>query len=135
MAALNKFTGIGNLVRDPEQHTTQTGMVIVSFTIAINWRGKDGKEGAEYVRCVVFGKLAEIAAKYLKKGSQVYVEGRLRTNKWEKDGQTHYTTEVVLSEMQFLGKKENGSNGSNAAQEPDNYAPAADLGWDDDCPF
>ncbi len=114
MAGLNKVMLIGNLGRDPEIRYSQSGVAVVNFSIATSeqWTDKntgDRQERTEWHRIVVFGRQAEVCEKYLNKGSKIYVEGRLQTRSWEKDGQTHYTTEVVVSDFQFLG----GRGGDN----------------------
>jgi len=113
MAGLNKVMLIGNLGRDPEIRYSQQGLAIVSFSIATSeqWTDKntgDRQEKTEWHRIVAFGKPAEILEKYLSKGSQVYIEGRLQTRNYEKDGQTHYATEVVVANFQFLGGRQEG---------------------------
>lgn len=120
MAGLNKVILIGNLGRDPEIKYSQNGMAICHIAIATSEQWTDKNTGerqdkTEWHRLVVFGKQAEICEKYLKTGSQIYVEGRLQTRSWEKDGQTHYTTEIVVSNFQFLGGGQQGCN-QNAGQ-------------------
>lgn len=148
MASVNKWIGIGNLGKDPEIRYTQGGDAIANFSIACteSWKDKqtgEKKEMTEWVRITVFGKLAEICGQYLKKGSQVYVEGSIRTRKWtDKDGQERYTTEIRGDEMKMLGSKSDGGQ-RNQDSEPTDYAPAPaknkpkpsfdDLG--DDIPF
>lgn len=116
MAGLNKVMLIGNLGRDPEIRYSQQGLAVVNFSIATSeqWTDKntgEKQEKTEWHRVVAFGKPAEILEKYLSKGSQVYIEGRLQTRNYEKDGQTHYITEVVTSNFQFLGgRSENQGN-------------------------
>jgi len=105
MASLNKVLCIGNLGQDPTTRYMPDGAAVTNFSVGCNWKSKD-TEGCEWVRCSAFGKLAEICGEYLKKGSQVYVDGRLQTRKWkDKDGKDNYTTEVVLERMQMLGGK------------------------------
>ncbi len=116
MAGLNKVMLIGNLGRDPEIRYTQGGTAVVNFTIATSEQWSDRNSGerqerTEWHRIVVFGKQAEICEKYLSKGSSIYIEGRLQTRSWEKDGQTHYTTEIVASNFQFLGGRGGGDQG------------------------
>jgi single-strand DNA-binding protein len=116
MAGLNKVMLIGFLGRDPEIRYSQQGLAVVSFSMATSeqWTDKntgEKQEKTEWHRIVAFGKPAEILEKYLSKGSQVYIEGRLQTRNYEKDGQTHYTTEIVVTGFQFLGggQKNNGN--------------------------
>ena len=119
MAGLNKVMLIGHLGRDPEIRYSQQGTAMVNFSIATSeqWNDKntgEKQERTEWHRIVAFRKPAEILEKYLSKGSKIYIEGRLQTRNYEKDGQTHYTTEIVVREFQFLGgKQENQSGGSN----------------------
>ncbi|WDP91127.1 MAG: single-stranded DNA-binding protein [Desulfobacter sp.] len=116
MAGLNKVMLIGNLGRDPEIRYLQSGNAVVNFSIATSeqWTDKntgERQEKTEWHRIVVFGKQAEICGKYLSKGSSIYIEGRLQTRSWEKDGQTHYTTEIVASNFQFLGGRGDNQGG------------------------
>lgn len=115
MASVNKWIGIGNLGADPETRYLPSGDAVTNIRIACTDRYKDKasgewKEATEWVRIAFFGKLAEIAGQYLKKGSQVYIEGRLKTRQWEKDGQKQYSTEIVAEQMQMLGGKPEGQN-------------------------
>jgi single-strand DNA-binding protein len=111
MASVNKVILVGNLGRDPETRYMPDGGAITNISIATtsSWKDKSGEkqEQTEWHRIAFFGKLAEIAGEYLKKGSQVYVEGKLRTRKWQdKDGQDKYTTEVIADAMQMLGGRQ-----------------------------
>ena len=111
MASVNKVILIGNLGRDPETRYMPDGGAITNISIATTetWKDKNGdkQEKTEWHRVAFFGKLAEIAGEYLKKGSQVYVEGRLQTRKWQdKDGNDKYTTEIVADRMQMLGSRQ-----------------------------
>jgi single-strand DNA-binding protein len=154
MASVNKVTIIGNLGRDPEVRYTPDGASITNVTIATTdtWKDKatgEKKEATEWHRVVFFGKLAEIAGQYLKKGRQVYVEGALRTRKWtDKDGQERYTTEIVANEMKMLGTREGmgdapprESGGAGAAAGGNRPAAAAAPAggnfndFEDDIPF
>jgi single-strand DNA-binding protein len=116
MASVNKVILVGNLGRDPEVRYTPNGDSITNINIATTdtWKDKatgDKKEATEWHRVVFFGKLAEIAGQYLKKGRQVYVEGALRTRKWQdKEGHERYTTEIVANEMKMLGSREGMSD-------------------------
>ncbi len=153
MASVNKAIIIGNLGKDPEMRYMPSGDAICNFSIATtdSWKDKSGEkqEKTEWHRISMFGKLAEIAGEYLKKGSQVYVEGRLQTRKWQdKDGHERYTTEIVADRMQMLGSKSGGGSNfevvDNSTASVPASAPAAkkpvpakggfdDL--DDDIPF
>ncbi len=116
MASVNKVILVGNLGRDPEVRYMPNGEAVCNFSIATtdNWKDKSGvkQEKTEWHNIVMYRKLAEIAGEYLKKGRPVYVEGRLQTRKWEKDGVTRYTTEIIADNMQMLGSREGGSNAS-----------------------
>lgn len=109
MKGVNKIIIIGTLGGDPEVRANQNNNTVCNFNVAVNeqWRDKQGEkqERTEWIRCVVWGKLAEICGQYLTKGSQVYLEGKMQTRQWEKDGVKQYTTEVVVAEMQMLGGK------------------------------
>ena len=111
MASVNKVILVGNLGRDPETRYMPDGGAITNISIATTstWKDKSGEkqEATEWHRIAFFGKLAEIAGEYLKKGSQVYVEGKLKTRKWQdKDGVDKYTTEVIADAMQMLGGRQ-----------------------------
>ena len=119
MASINKVILVGNLGRDPESRYMPDGGAVTNVSIATTdtWKDKtsgEKKEATEWHRVVFFNRLAEIAGEYLKKGSQVYVEGRLRTRKWQdKEGQDKYTTEIVCDTMQMLGGRQGmGSAGA-----------------------
>ncbi len=145
---INKAILIGNLGADPEIRYTAGGAAVANINIATteSWKDKqtgEKQEKTEWHRVVFFGRLAEIVGEYLKKGSQVYVEGRLQTRKWQgQDGQDRYTTEIVANEMQMLGSggggaRSGGADSARSQPQPDNRqsepAPAEDF--DDDIPF
>lgn len=116
---LNKAFIIGNLTRDPELKALPSGMSVTSFSIATNRVWKDAKgarqESADYHNVVVFGRQAETAAQYLKKGSSVYVEGRMQTRSWDgQDGKKQYRTEVVADRVQFGDRRTDGAGASPA---------------------
>src|SRR5258706_16290383 len=117
MASVNKVILIGNLGADPETRYLPSGDAVANIRIATTevWKDKGGEkqEHTEWHRIAFFGKLAEIAGEYLKKGSPVYIEGRIRTRKWQdKEGQDKYSTEIVADRMQMLGGRGGGSGGS-----------------------
>jgi len=129
MASVNKVILIGNLGRDPETRYMPEGGAITNISIATTekWKDKNGEmqEKTEWHRVAFFGKLAEIAGEYLKKGSQVYVEGRLQTRKWQdKDGADKYTTEVVANVMQMLGSRQGMGGGDRSSEASGERAPA-----------
>lgn len=118
--SLNKCQLIGNLGADPEVRSTSNGSRVATLSVATSrqWNSKSGEkqEKTEWHRVAFFGKLAEIAGEYLKKGSQVYVEGRLQTRKWQdKDGQDKYTTEIIADRMQMLGSRQGMGGGDREA--------------------
>jgi single-strand DNA-binding protein len=127
--SLNKVTLIGNLTREPEMRYTPQGTAVATFTVATNrsWKTDSGdtKEDAEFHRIVAWDKLAEICAQLLKKGSKVYVEGRLQTRKWQtKEGVDRYTTEIVISEMMLLdrmGSEDVSSSGGSEIDVPADF--------------
>jgi single-strand DNA-binding protein len=155
MASVNKVILIGNLGRDPETRYSPDGAAITNVTIATSDRWKDKasgemREATEWHRVVFFGRLAEIAGEYLRKGRPVYVEGKLRTRKWtDKEGHERYTTEIVADVMQMLGSREGGGGGdfddagaaprAAAPRESGARAPAKPAPniaeMDDDIPF
>ena len=143
MAGVNKVILVGRLGNDPEVRYTQDGSAVASFSIATSdeWKDKetgDKKERTEWHRIVAWRKLGEICGEYLSKGRQVYVEGKLQTRSWEKDGVTRYTTEIVASDVQFLGGRESGtasSQNQSGAREMDASGPSGSGPQDDDIPF
>jgi single-strand DNA-binding protein len=143
---VNKVILVGNLGNDPETRYMPDGNAVTNITVAtsINWKDRDSgesKERTEWHRVVFFRRLAEIAGEYLKKGSKVYVEGSLRTRQWEKEGQKHYTTEIVASEMQMLDSRGGGGampstgGGSTTSSQSQDFGPPPVEDFDDDIPF
>ena len=146
---INKVILIGNLGNDPEVRYTAGGAAVANISLATtdSWRDKntgEQQERTEWHRVVFFGRLAEIVGEYLKKGSQVYVEGRLQTRKWQdKDGNDRYTTEIVANEMQMLGGRGGGAERDTSRSAPasesrgrEEPAPRTDSEFvDDDIPF
>jgi single-strand DNA-binding protein len=130
MASINKVIIVGNLGRDPETRYMPSGDAMTNIAVATTdkWKDKasgEQKEATEWHRVAMFGKLAEIAGQYLKKGSQVYIEGKLRTRKWQdKDGVEKYTTEIIADTMQMLGGRQ-GMGGGAAMDEGYSPAPVA----------
>ena len=121
MSALNKVMAIGNLGRDPEVRQMPNGDKVASVSIAVTERFKDRngqpKEQTEWFNLVLYKRQAEIAEQYLRKGSSIYVEGKLKTSSWEKEGQKHFKTEVVVSNFQMLGSKGGQGGQSQAGQQ------------------
>lgn len=119
---VNKVIIVGNITRDPELKALPSGAAVATFSIATNEvYTKDGQkhESTEYHNIVAWGKTAENIARYMKKGSQIYVEGKLQTRSWDKDGEKRYRTEVVALNVQFGAKPKDGSGGGSAPAEDD----------------
>ena len=143
MASLNRVLILGNLGSDPELAETTGGQKVAKFSIATNdtWTDKAGtkQERTEWHRIVVWGRQAEQCHQYLKKGRTAFVEGRIQSHSWEKDGQKRYTTEIVAINVQFIGGAPQG--GGRAIEEPPLPEPTGrDIGGapaisDDDVPF
>ena len=161
---INKVILVGNLGNDPETRYLPDGNAVTNISVATSESWKDKNTGqqndrTEWHRVVFFRRLAEIAGEYLRKGSKVYIEGKLRTRQWEKEGQKHYSTEIVADEMQMLdsrgdnmggggynqgggnyqGNNNQGNQGGNMGGGSSNAAPAYDTpppeDFDDDIPF
>mgnify|MGYP002622014289 CR=1 FL=1 len=146
---INKVILVGNLGNDPETRYMPSGSAVTNLSVATSrsWKDKqtgEQREETEWHRVAMFGRLAEIAAEYLRKGSQVYLEGRLKTRKWQdKQGNDRYTTEIIADEMQMLGGRSGGGGGGGGgggapmgrSSEPSGPAPAPSDDFDDDIPF
>lgn len=128
---VNKVIILGRLGQDPEIRTTASGTQVANLNVATNERGPKQADGSyqdatEWHKVILFGKTAEIAGQYLQKGSQVYIEGRLQTRKWQdQSGQDRYSTEIVASEMQFIGGKSEGQGQQNYQQPQQGYQQPA----------
>jgi len=144
-SGINKVILVGNLGQDPEVKYTAGGAAVTTLSIATSdsWKDRDtgeDQERTEWHRVVLWRRLAEIAGEYLKKGSKVYVEGQLQTRKWEQEGQTRYTTEIIARDIQFLDSKGTSSNTpspENSDTSSNESIPEAGEGEmeDDDIPF
>ena len=147
---INKVILVGNLGNDPETRYMPSGGAVTNISIATSkgWKDRDSgeqKERTEWHRVVFFNRLAEIAGEYLKKGSKVYVEGELRTRNYDKDGQKHYSTEIVANEMQMLdsrggapgggGMGPPSGGGGQSSGPPQDFGPPPSEDFDDDIPF
>jgi single-strand DNA-binding protein len=141
---INKVIIVGNLGQDPETRYMPSGSAVTNFTVATNesWKDKqtgEQKDRTEWHRVAMFNRLAEIAAEYLRKGSQVYIEGKLRTRKWQdRDGNDRWTTEIIADEMQMLGGRGGGSAPMNQDPGPGSEPAPSGSGsddFDDDIPF
>lgn len=128
--SVNKVILVGNLGKDPELRYTPSGAAVANFSIATteNYKDRDGNRQTktEWHNIVVWRQLAEICGKYLHKGKQVYIEGKLQTRKWQdRDGNDRYTTEIIADQMQMLGRAgDDGNSSYQSDDEPQNYAPA-----------
>ncbi len=139
---VNKVIVVGNLGQDPETRYMPSGSAVTNMRIATNesWKDKqtgEQRERTEWHSVALFGRLAEISAEYLRKGSQVYVEGKLRTRKWQdKEGHDRYTTEIIADELQMLGSR-SGAGAPAMKDSPPASAPPQPSGddFDDDIPF
>ena len=143
-SGINKVILVGNLGQDPEVKFTAGGAAVTTLSIATSdsWKDKDSgmdKERTEWHRVVLWRRLAEIAGEYLKKGSKVYIEGQLQTRKWEQEGQTRYTTEIIARDIQFLDSRGSANTSSQEGAVTTNEEPAPDVPEsgidDDDIPF
>jgi single-strand DNA-binding protein len=142
---INKVILVGNLGADPETRYMPSGSAVTNLSIATSetWKDKqtgEQKERTEWHKVAMFNRLAEIAAEYLRKGSQVYIEGKLRTRKWQdRDGNDRWTTEIIADEMQMLGGRGGGGGGSMPmSQDSGPSSPPPQAGpddFDDDIPF
>ena len=150
MASLNKVILIGNLGKDPELKYTPSGAAVCNFSLATTetWKSQDGtkQEKTEWHNIKIWRRQAEIAAEYLKKGRQVYIEGKIETRSWEADGQRRYMTEIVVDRFLMLGKKEGGDGGGYGGQSSSGSGPGRtdeqggapgndSMQNDDDLPF
>ena len=140
--AVNKCIFIGRLTDDPSVRYMPNGDPVANFSIAVNEKYKDKsgeqREKTEYIRVVAYRRTAEIIGQYCKKGDQIYIEGKLQTRKWtDKNGQDHYTTEIIADQMQMLGNKDNGNRGQSEkpGRFPDPPPNPAPQTFDDDIPF
>ncbi len=132
--------GIGNLGRDPEMRFTAEGTAVTNISIAITEKYKDKngnqKEVTEWVNIAFFGKLAEIAGQYLQKGSKIYVEGKLKTDKYEKDGITRYNTKIIAEKLEMLGGREEKKQNEKAEPQYENAQNDPPIDFEnDDIPF
>lgn len=143
MASVNKVILVGNLGADPEMRYLPSGEAVANLRLATTdtWKDKDGnkQEATEWHRVSFFGRQAEVCGQYLKKGSQIYVEGSIRTRKWQdKEGQDRYTTEIRGDRMQMLGGKRDGEQPAPAQDKPSAQAegnPGSFDDFEDDLPF
>jgi single-strand DNA-binding protein len=141
---VNKVILVGNLGNDPETRAMPSGSTVTNLSVATNesWKDKqtgEQKDRTEWHKVAMFGRLAEIAAEYLRKGSQVYIEGKLRTRKWQdKQGNDRWTTEVIADEMQMLGGRSGGGapfTDGDPGPSPDPAPGGSSSDFDDDIPF
>jgi single-strand DNA-binding protein len=147
MRGVNKVIIVGNLGADPDVRYTGNGTAVCNLSIATSeqWTDKQSgqkQERTEWHKVALFGRLAEIAGEYLKKGRSVYIEGSLRTDKYEKEGQEHYSTKIIASELQMLGggdregqQRQGGSSRGTGSAQRQSTPPADNQFDDDDIPF
>ena len=144
MASVNKWIGIGNLTRDPEVKAFSDGTQVTNISIACNEKYKDKsgeqKEVVEYINISFFGKLAEIASKYLRKGNPVYIEGKLKTDKYtDKNGVEKYSTKIIANSLQLLGGKSESKSEPKIEEDPFKSLVPKNIGglaeMNDDIPF
>lgn len=139
--SINRVNISGNLTRDPELRTTQTGMSILRFGVAVNDRRKnadgDWEDVPNFIDCTVFGRRAEGVEPYLSKGSKVAIEGKLRWSSWEKDGQKRSRLEVIVDEIEFMSSRDGGQDrpGPDYSDAMPRQAAHADAYADEDIPF
>lgn len=143
--SLNEWKGIGNITRDIDVRYTPSGSAIANFSIACNDSYKDKNSGeqvdaTEFVNIVAFGKLAEIIGEYMKKGSKIYISGKLTTSKYEKEGQTHYSTKIKAEDMLMLDSRDSAPSNYSQPQANRNQEDAPQESqrnnpFDDDIPF
>lgn len=136
---INKCTIVGNLGADPDVRYSANGNAVTKIRVATSDQWKDKQTGetqerTEWHRIVAFGRLGEIMGQFLQKGSQVYIEGRLQTSKYERDGQTHYSTDIIAHEMQMLGGGHQAAGGQQETKTKPAAPPPGDD-FDDDIPF
>lgn len=130
---MNKWIGIGRLCKEPEITTAQNGTIVAKYRLAVNRDFKrDGQPEADFLNCIAFGKGAEFAQKYLRKGVKIAVEGRIQTGSYDKDGVRHYTTDIVVDRHEFCESKGSGENAPAAAPEE---AKGYEEVTDEDLPF
>lgn len=129
--SVNKFIGLGNVGKDPELRSTGGGTLVANFSLALSDRFKDQagnwQDKTEWVNCVCFKRLAEIVRDYVQKGAKLYVEGKMENQSWEKDGQKHYKTVIIVNDLSLLSGKGDG-NATSQAPRPDEIT-------DSDIPF
>ena len=143
MRGINKVIVIGNLGQDPDVKYTKAGKAVANLSVAVNeqWKDRDGvkQERVEWIKCVIWGAMADIAKQYLRKGDAVYFEGKLQTRQWEdRSGNKRYTTEVQVLEMRMLGSRQNGQQEPTRQDEQKNSAggwPDEEQKEDGDVPF
>ena len=150
--SVNKVILVGRLGKDPETRYMTNGEAVTNVTLATseNWKDKNGEkqERTEWHNLVFYRRLAEVAGEYLKKGSQIYVEGKIQTRKWQdKDGKDRYTTEIIVNEMQMLGSKTGGAGSFEVVEKPASSGASSSAprstpaakgnfdNFDDDIPF
>ena len=136
MGGVNKVILLGRLGQDPAITYSQAGMAICRLTLATSEKRKDKEEKTEWHRCIAFDKRAETIGQYLKKGNQIYVEGRLKYGKYVKDNITRYTTDIMIDQFAFVGGKKRNDNNQNENKQGREYQNRQNQeSYDDDIPF
>lgn len=136
---MNKVILIGRLVADPELKNSESGLAVARYRLAVDRKyKKDNERQADFINCVTFGKSAEFVERYLHKGTKIAVTGRLQTGSYEKDGQTHYTTDVIVEEHEFCESRQQSNNANSTASDPLDFQGFDEVNVvdvDDDLPF
>ena len=133
---MNRAILVGRLARDPELRTTNSGMSVCRFTVAVDRRGKSDDQTADFISCVAFGKTGETISQYLNKGRRIALEGRIQTGSYEKDGIKRYTTDVIVDRFDFIDSRSDGQGQQQQPQGSDDMDPDFHImNDDDDLPF
>ena len=136
MNGVNQMTLVGTVTQDIELRHAASGTAVANLSVVTNYKPKGGEEQAEYHRCVAFGRTAEVCSEYLRKGGKVAVIGRLQTRKYEKDGVTRYSTEIVVNDLQLLDSKRDSQQAPASKPAPDgNTSGGGSADGFDDIPF
>lgn len=134
---MNRVILVGRLARDPELRTTNSGMSVCRFTVAVDRRGKSDDQTADFISCVAFGKTGETISQYLNKGRRIALEGHIQTGSYEKDGVKRYTTDVIVDRFDFIDSRNDGQQGGDQPAQPaiDDDPDFHIMNDDDDLPF
>lgn len=133
---MNRAILVGRLASDPELRTTNSGMSVCRFTVAVDRRGKSDDQTADFISCVAFGKTGETISQYLGKGRRIALEGRIQTGSYEKDGVKRYTTDIIVDSFDFIDSRSDGQQQQHPQDSNDDMDPGFHLmADDDDLPF